>query len=254
MNRPRLPCPLFTALVAVATAVQPAVALPPSSTPEPVRVRVVGDAELAGQSGKYFGANMLVGVRVDLVSALHAPNAGSAQATGSLLVRRGANGFEVQVDTHSSASGDPSYVAAAPNGSASGAGTLQVNGIGQVAQIAGDGNRLGNVTTIAFVDSLGGTGFNGQTHAQSGSGPMTAQVTFDNGGVRMDIAGPGAALRQDLASNGDGRILQSGQFAGHGLVGSNQLQLQLMTGAMPVQLTQQLGIQQALAGLRALPR
>lgn len=260
MNRPRLPCPLFTALVAVAAPAQAWAALPPSSPlPDDVPVEVVGDDVLAGQTGKYFGANMLVGVRVDIVSALHASQ-GSAAASGSLLVMRDASGATtVHVDARSQASenalapGTITVTASLPTSSVSG-GDLQVDGIAQVAQIAGDGNRLGNTTTIRFVDSVSGSGFNGQTQASTTSGAMTAQVSFDGGGVRMDVGGPGAQLHQDVATDGAARVMQSGQLAGVGLTASNHLQLQLVTGAMPTQLVHQLGIQQALAGMVGLTR
>lgn len=254
MNRPRLPCPLFTALVAVAAPAQAWAALPPSSPlPDDVAFEVVDDDILAGQTGKYFGANMLVGVRVDIVSALHAPQ-GTAAASGSLLVMRDAGGITVQVDARSQASGDASVAAAPPPAGTISGGDLSVDGIAQVTQIAGDGNRMGNTTTIRFVDSVSGSGFNGQTQASTGAGPMTAQVSFTDGGVRMDVGGPGAHLVQDVATDGASRVLQSGQVAGVGLTASNHLQLQMVTSAMPTQLVHQFGIQQALSGLVGLTR
>lgn len=281
MNRPRLPCPLFTALVAVAAPAHAWAALPPSSPFEDgTGAQVVDDDVLAGQTGKYFGANMLVGVRVDIVSALHGPQ-GTAAASGSLLVLRQPDGTTtVQVDTRAqatdaTAAAAPTTItvtaslpastsapatpapATTPVASAhtvTGGTQLQVDGIAQVTQIAGDNNRMANTTTIRFVDSLGGTGFNGQTQAASGSGGMTAQVSFAGGGVQMDVGGPGAVLHQDVATDGAARVMQSGQLAGVGLTGTNQLQLQLVTSAMPVQLVHQFGIQQALSGLVGLVR
>lgn len=249
MNRHTLPRALFTALVAGAAAVQTAAALPP------VRAEVVDDAALAAISGKYYGANMLVGLRIDVVSTLHTAQQGTAQASGSLVVRRNGSGFDVAVGTQAQSVAGTDAMAV--TGTAAGGEHLQVEGIGQIAQIAGDGNRLSNLTAIRFVSDLGAADLNGATSSQASAGPMSAQVTFLDGGMRLDLTGPGSLLGQQFqpgAHGADGRILQIGQIAGNGVTASNQLQLQLMTQLMPALFQQQLGIQQALSGLRGLPR
>lgn len=251
MNRHPLPRALSTVvLVAGAAAAQPAAALPP------VRAEIVDDATLAGISGKYYGANMLVGLRIDVVSTLHTAQQGTAQASGTVVIRRTGSGFDVSVGTRAetAAGGD----AAPATGIATGGERLQVNGIGQITQIAGDGNRLANLTSIRFVSDLPGDGdLNGATSSASSAGPMTAQITFSDGGMRLDLTGPGSVLGQQFqpGTNGiDGRILQIGQLTGNGITGENQLHLQLMTQLMPALYQQQLGVQQALAGLRGLSR
>lgn len=252
MSRYTLPRALFVALVAAA-AVQPAAALPP------LRADLVDELTLSQISGKYLGADMLVGLRIDLVSTLHTPQQGSATASGALSIRRVDGGFEVQVDSRSTTVADVANATVAPgNASASGAETLQVNGIAQVSQIAGDGNRLANVTTILFLPDNAAAApadFNGQTTSSSSAGGLTAQVSFLGGGIGLGVNAPGAALAQHLRTGGSGgQVLQFGQLAGNGLVGANQLQLQLMTSQMPTQALHQLGIQQALAGLSAFGR
>lgn len=249
MNRNTLPRALFMALVAVAAA-PPAAALPP------VRVEVVDDAILGTLNGKYFGANLLVGLRIDLVSSLSTAQGGTANATGSLQMIRVGNGFDVRVDSRSSAT-EGTAATALPHGSAVGAQGLQVDGIGQVSQIAGDGNRMTNLTTISFMPATaGGAGqFNGATSSSASAGGMTAQVTFLDRGLQLALSGPGAALTQQLhASGANGQVLQSGQIAGNGMVGFNQLQLQLMTSPMSNGELHQLGVRQALAGLDGLGR
>jgi hypothetical protein len=250
VNRHTLPRALFTVLVAGAAAAQTAAALPP------VRAEVVDDATLAGINGKYYGANMLVGLRIDVVSTLHTAQQGTAQASGSLVIRRNGSGFDVSVGTQAQtgAGGD----AAPATGIATGGEHLQVDGIGQITQIAGDGNQLSNLTSIRFVSDMTGTGdLNGATSSQSSAGPMTAQITFTGGGMQLDLTGPGSVLGQQFhrGANGvDGRILQIGQLSGNGITASNQLHLQLMTELMPSLFQQQLGVQQALSGLRGLSR
>jgi hypothetical protein len=251
VNRHTLPRALSTVLlVAGAAAAQPAAALPP------VQVEVVDDSTLAGINGKYYGANMLVGLRIDVVSTLHNAQQGTAQASGSLVIRRNGNGFDVSVGTQ--AQTEAGGEAAPATGIATGGQHLQVDGIGQITQIAGDGNQLSNLTSIRFVSDLtGADGLNGATSSQSNAGPMTAQVTFGDGGMRLDLTGPGSVLGQQFhpgANGADGRILQIGQIAGNGITASNQLHLQLMTQLMPALFQQQLGVQQALSGLNGLSR
>lgn len=251
MNRHTLPRALFSALVAGAAAVQPAVALPP------LKAELVDEATLATMSGKFYGANMLVGLRVDLVSSMTLPDRGSASASGSLSIRRVGGGYDVRVDSRADASAGSGGYPPPGDASAVGGDGLRVNGIGQINQIAGDGNRLSNLTSISFVSDLGNGNFNGQRSAQAAAGLMVAKITFLDGGASLDISAPGALLRQqfDAGANGaDGRVLQVGQIAGNDLVGSNRMHLQLMTESMSNRMQQQLGIQQVLAGLRALPR
>lgn len=250
MNRHTLPRALFSALVAGAAAAQTAAALPP------VRAEVVDDATLAGISGKYYGANMLVGLRIDVVSSLHAPGQGQAQASGSLLIQRDGSGFTVQVDTR--AQTEAGAEAPAASGLATGGEQLRVGGIGQISQIAGDRNALSNLTSIRFVSELAGAGeFNGASSSQASAGPMTAQIAFADGGLRLDLTGPGALLGQHVqpGRNGaDGSLMQIGQLSGNGLHASNQLHLQLATQLMPSLWQGQLGVQQALSGLNGLAR
>jgi len=254
MNCPRLPPTLFSALLAAAAALQPAAALPPLKA-HAVTAHVVDDATLATISGKYFGAQMLVGLRVDLVSSLNTPQHGNAFASGSLLVERRGGGFEVQVDARSGAdAGNATVAAGAADANASGAESVQVRGIGQIAQIAGDDNRLGNLTSIGFVDRVDASGFNGQSHSQASAGAMSARVTFLAGGTRIAVDGPGASLQQRLDPGASGGIAQLGRIAGNGVDASNRMQLQIVTSAITPELSRQLGLQQALDSLRAVPR
>lgn len=252
MKIPSLPH-VFMALVAVAVAM-PAAALPPSSVPPPVRVELVDDATLAGMTGKFYGADMLTGVRIDIVSTLANAQGGSAVASGSLYVRRTTGGFEVLVDSRADATAG-SGAGSATGGTATGGEHIRVNGIGQVTQIAGDGNRLGNFAVIRLgTDPAAPTDFNGQAGAYAGAGGLTARVSFEGGGVRVGLGDIGATIRQEVIPDGAGRILQMGQIAGNGFTANNSLQLQMMTTAMPTLSMQQLGIQQALAAISGLRR
>lgn len=250
MKIQRLPL-VFMALVAAATAM-PAAALPPS--PPPVRVELVDDATLAGMTGKFFGADMLTGVRIDLVSTLANAQGGTATASGSLYVRRTAYGFDVRIDSRADATAGTDPAVASDNLATGGEG-IGVQGIGQITQIAGDGNRMGNLAVIRLgADPSAPTDFNGLAGAEAGAGDLTARVSFDGGGVQLGLAGIGATIRQDVMPGGSGHIVQMGQIAGNGFTANNSLQLQMMTTAMPTLSMQQLGIQQALAAISGLRR
>ena len=254
MNRHTLPRALFSALVAGAAAAQPAVALPP------LNADLVDELTLSQISGKYYGANMLVGLRIDVTSTLHTAQQGTATASGSLSIRRSGNGFEVSIDSRTGAVAGTGVAPATGGGDtaqATGGEAIQVNGIGQVTQIAGDGNRMANVTTIRFQPeasaNTGASGFNGLASSHASDGAVTAHVTFLDGGMQLGVSAPGTTLAQQFRLGGGG-IMQLGQIAGNGVAGSNQLQLELATSAMSADLQRQLGVQQALSGLTGLGR
>ena len=133
---------------------------------------------------------------------------------------------------------------------------LQVDGIGQVAQIAGDNNLFSNLTSISFTTQLPGTdGFNGQMASESAAGDLTARITFLDHGVNLDLSSPGANIGQYLSQSGtgsDGRIMQIGQIFGNDIAASNRLQLTLLSEQMSTQMINQQGVQQALAGIIGL--
>lgn len=252
MNRHTLPRALFTALVAGAAAGQPAAALPP------VRVEVVDDATLAGISGRYYGANMLVGLRIDVLSTLNAPGQAQAQASGSLLVHRTGAGYAVAVDTQAQAQAQAGDDVPSPSGIAVGGESLHVAGIGQVTQIAGDGNALSNLATIRFVSDVGTSGaFNGAASSTAANGAVSAQIAFGDGGMQLDLQAPGARLAQHIdtnAAHAAGGVMQIGQLTGNGVLAHNQLHLQIATEFAPASIQQQLGVRQALSGLHGLGR
>lgn len=264
MTRFRLPHALIMALVAVAAAA-PAAALPPfyeSPGAAPVRHELVDDSELAGITGKYLGSNMLVGLRVDLVSTLSTGQGGTAMAGASLYIQRTGSGFRVLVDSRADAAApalDPATATAGAAGTepvrniATGGDRIDVQGIGQITQIAGDNNRMANLALIEVVDALAAAdGFNGRRGLQAASGDMVATVSFVGGGVELGLSGPGATIRQQALAGGAGGVMQVGQIAGDGMVASNSMHLQMLSSAMPILSMQQLGIQQALVAISGL--
>lgn len=250
MNTRILPLALFGLLVGVAVPAQAGTATPLA----PVRVEVVDENTLDGIRGKFFGADMLVGLRINLLSDWRTAG-GSMSAIGALQIERGPNGeFIVSIYTDAKASADNAAGALLPGATASGGELTSVNGIGQITQVAGDGNRFSNRTTITFVPSGSlGALTPGAASSSSSNGNLTAQVSFGTGGMTMGLFGPGGVLQQTVGGAGGG-LMQIAQVAGQDQIGSNTMQLQMMTATMPALMQQQMGIYQALAGMQQLPR
>lgn len=256
MDNRQLPLALFMVLVVAAVPAQAGAALPPSSIDRVVAggasAEDVDDGTLAGMTGRYLGNDMLVGLRVELVSTWQAADGRQGIATGTLQIQRGDHGgFQIAIDSGSSANGGGAGGGA--HAAASGAEQVQVRGIGQVVQIAGDGNRMGNVATISVRPwSASDTNANGTSASRTQSGDVTAQVTFSGGGIQLGVDGPGAHVGQGF-NPGQG-LQQTVRVAGDGQSGGNAMQLQLLTRTLPLSSAQMMGIRQALAGLQALPR
>ncbi len=256
MNTRTLPLALFGTLVGMAASAQ-AEAAQPSVAPaiKPVRVEVVDEDTLSRISGKFYGADMLVGLRIELLSNWRTAE-GNLSAAGTLQIQRNSNGsFSVQVDTRSDAQASGGAGSGLSNGSAVGGDQVSVNGVGQVVQIAGDGNKFANLTAISFTPhSTAGGNFNGQTSSSSTNGSMIASVSFEGGGARLGLSAPSGMLSQSVVSGANGGIMQAARVAGQDQLGSNTMQLQMQTAAMPALQQQQMGVYQALAGLSQLPR
>lgn len=254
MNTRTLPLALFGTLVGMAASAHAEAAQPPQVRP-PVRVEVVDEDTLSRISGKYLGADMLVGLRIELLSNWRTAE-GSLSAAGTLQVQRNANGgFDVQVDTHSDAQAVGAAGNTLANASATGGDKVMVNGVGQVVQLAGDGNQFANLTAITFAPQGGSGGnFNGNSASSSSHGNMIASVSFEGGGAKLGLSAPGGMLSQSVISGAGGGVMQAARVAGQGQTGNNTLQLQMQTAAMPALQQQQMGVYQALAGLKQLPR
>lgn len=256
MNTRTLPLALFGTLVGMAASAH-AEAAQPTAAPQikQVRVEVVDEDTLSRISGKFYGADMLVGLRIELLSNWRTAE-GQLSAAGTLQIQRNSSGgFDVQVDTRSDAQADGGAGTGLANASAVGAEQVSVNGVGQVVQIAGDGNRFANLTTISFAPHADASGdFNGQTASTTSNGSMIASVSFEGGGARLGLSAPSGMLSQSVVSGADGGVMQAARIAGQDQIGSNTMQLQLQTSAMPALQQQQMGVYEAMAGLRQLSR
>ncbi|MGT2490379.1 hypothetical protein ACU4GD_07095 [Cupriavidus basilensis] len=114
----------------------------------PVMAELVGDDELAAVRGKYMGASLVSGFVVEMVSRWQND---TAIATASARVAA-ANLAAARAVSQATASLSAQVQSLAP-GNVQGNGgvassAVQVAGVGQVTQIAGDANSASNVSTI----------------------------------------------------------------------------------------------------------
>lgn len=220
-----------------------------------LQVQRVSDADLALIQGKYFGADLLVGVRVDLVSNWRSPEGGMMQGVAAVQMQRDANGaLHVSVHTTATAVGnsDGSVSTEPAARFAQGADAVSGTGLTQVTQLAGDHNVANNLADIRFAATLGDTtGFNGNSYASAAQGGYSTQVRFASNGITMELQGPNGSAIQRI---GDGNgLMQAARVGGDNQAASNALNLQIQTSGVPEDLQRQWGVQNALSGLRGLP-
>lgn len=113
-------------------------------------------------------------------------------------------------------------------------GLNNASGLVQSVQIAGDGNRAGNATSLIVRDGdvADGQGANtGASSMEAANSAATASARMDANGARLtiDVAGQGVAEQWVRA----GSVGQSIRIAGDGQNVSNQLQLELVRQAVP---------------------
>lgn len=219
-----------------------------------LQVERVSDAELGKIRGKYFGANMLVGVRVDLVSNWRAPSGAAMQGVASVQMQRDSSGaMQVAIHTLASATGatDGSTPAVPTTRTAQGAEGVGGNGLTQVTQLAGDHNAAANLAQIDFTPTLGdAAGFNGNRYAAAAQGGYSTEVQFSRAGISMALQGPNGSAIQRIGE-GSG-VTQAARVAGDSQAANNSLSLQIKTAGVSEDLQRQWGVQNALSGLRGL--
>ncbi len=192
-------------------------------------VRVAPDALLAQARGRGLPATAITGFRLELASSW-------SGAQGALDARAA-----VQVDglgagrplaQFSSAAGGSGSVSGVPTGSA--AGSLQVHGVGQLTQVAGDANQGQNSFVVRLVDGAGaapalpGAGGLGASYQ---AGASSASVSGDGrGGVVLAIATPLGVATQAVGAAG-GYVSQMLRIVGDGQRVSNSALLTVMTQA-----------------------
>lgn len=222
----------------------------------------VPDSVLAKQTGKGLNGDMISGFVLNLLSQWQLPNGAIASATGTLKVATDAlNRVSAQVNSNAAVI-DPHGTSAnltGTNNSATGGQSINVNGVSQITQVAGDNNLGTNQTLIDFNVPSGTQNYNNalSAAAANGNGSIKAAVNFGSGGISLALQTPGGVATQQIVPGNAqqaGMISQLLQVAGNNQQVSNQLQLHLQLQSLSPAALRQTGVQQALQSALSLRR
>lgn len=221
-------------------------------------VELADDSELAQQRGKYLGASIVSGFMIEMASQWR-NEAGQASAQARMLATdlRG-HAANVAVSTQASVHMGPGALdEAAAGASASGGAGVQVNGVGQVTQVAGNNNLAANTTSISIQPQPLPTLPSGGPAAVAAGSGFVAQAQAGAGGVQVAITSPMGVASQAVTPNlagAAGSVMQVAQLAGNAQVIANQLSIMLQIQSMSRQQLVQVGVAQALQSMAGLRR
>ncbi|MEA3087559.1 MAG: hypothetical protein QOC89_5256 [Paraburkholderia sp.] len=219
-----------------------------------IKVQMVDDDVLAGQTGKYAGATMISGFVLNVISQWQLPNGVIALAQGTLAAAQNAAGqVSSSVNTLASVTGGGAGRSGAnsgahPNAQANGGQRISANGVSQVTQVAGDRNAGSNSALIDFNSNavmLAGTANAPAAAASNSTGSIKAGISFGSNGINVALQTPAGIATQTITP-GNGQIAQLLQIAGNNQQVANALQLHLQTQQMSAAMIRQLGVLQAL--------
>ncbi|WP_454727541.1 MULTISPECIES: hypothetical protein [Cupriavidus] len=172
----------------------------------PALAELVPDDELAGVRGKYLGASLVSGFMVEMVSRWQNDSAVATATARVAAANLAAGAAAAQASASLSA-----RVQSLGGGTVQGNGgvassAVQAAGVGQVTQIAGDGNSVRNVSTIATQTAP----ITAQAAGGNGTAPQVAQA---NGMTATATAGPGGGISVAIQSAA-GSAIQNAQGGG----------------------------------------
>ncbi|MGH8781541.1 peptidase C39 [Paraburkholderia sp.] len=224
------------------------------AAPHTIQWQTVDDDVLAHQTGKGVGGETISGFVLNLLSQWQLPNGATAIAQGTLgVVQNAVNQLSATVNTLAKVVDGSGNNGANPNAVATGGQGISVNGVSQVAQVAGNSNAGFNAAQIDFgnVPPAGLPGGNNaaSADASNAAGTIKAGISFGSGGVTVALQTPaGLATQTIMPSNAQqaGAIAQLLQIAGNNQQVANQLQLHLQTQQMSSAMLRQTGVLQAL--------
>ncbi|CAJ0822716.1 hypothetical protein [Ralstonia flaminis] len=221
-------------------------------------VELADDGELAQQRGKYLGASIVSGFMIAMASQWR-NEAGQASAEARLLATNlRTNAASVNVSSQASVQmGAGALAGAASGASAAGGAGVQVNGVGQVTQVAGNNNLASNTASISMQAAPLPTLPSGGSSALAAQNGFVAQAQAGAGGVQVAITSPMGVASQSVTSNlagVAGSLMQVAQLAGNAQVIANQLSIQLQIQTMSRQQLAQIGVAQALQAVAGLRR
>jgi hypothetical protein len=211
------------------------VLLAPAAHASQPEVSVASDALLAQARGRGLPATAITGFRLELASSWIGAQ-GALEASAAVQVD-GLGRARPQVQFASSAGGS-GIVSGTRTGNA--AGALQVQGVGQLTQVAGNANVGSNGFIVRLADTstaLTSMPAAGSLGARYVSGEGSASASGDGrGGVVLEIATPLGVAAQSIGAAG-GYVSQMLRIVGDGQRVSNRATLTVMTASATAQAT-----------------
>jgi hypothetical protein len=234
--------------------ITPAWATSPMPSPAPVMVVVADDSMLAAARGKYLGQFVVSGVMIEMATRWLTQEAiatASARLTATGLDHNG------RPDVSAATTARVDTTAVTPRGSSINATGVQISGLGQISQIAGDGNSMSNITSIGFQREALPSPAVGATSSESSTGGYRAFASLAGTHVVVGVNAPNGAALQSIQSRGPGgtgNVMQTAQIVGNEQHVVNQMSVQLQIRSMSASQLSQIGIGQALEAVSMMRR
>lgn len=222
----------------------------------PVMAELVSDEELAGVRGKYLGASLVSGFMVEMVSRWQNDNA-VATATARVAAANLAAGAAVAQASASLSARVQSLAGGTVQGNGGVASSaVQAAGVGQVTQIAGDGNSVSNVSTITTqttpIVAQSPAAGNGTLPQQAQANGMTASATVNpGGGISVAIQSAAGSATQNAQS---GSLMQTARITGDAQQVLNLTNITLQVQQLTIWQLTQSSMRDALAAIASMRR
>jgi hypothetical protein len=219
--------------------------------------QAIDDEQMAHVAGKFTIAGTVVGMNLAMTSTWQAANGQRLEGRANLSVALPGSG-QAHAQFHAQANvTDPDHSDGLLRGAAAtvipSAGLQSIAGVGQVIQVAGDGNGTLNRAAISVsADSIAADSGNGQLSAsRSAANGAEATVHIVDNSVSLSLRMPGAgSAQQQINMAGMGNIQQHIQIAADRQQVMNQMQLQLQIQPYGAAASASQGLSQALNMLR----
>lgn len=229
----------------------------------PVIAEMVTDEELASVRGKYLGSSLVSGFMVEMVSRWQNDSA-IATATARVAAANLAAGNAIAQATADVSARVQSLNETLGVGAVAGNGgvarsDIQVGGVGQIAQIAGDGNSAANVGAIstqtaplAALPTAAGAGTSGPiAQVAQGSGMTASASVSPSGGISLAIQSPAGTASQIAHA---GSLMQIARITGDAQQVMNRTNITLQVQPMTLRQLTQNSMRDALAAIATMRR
>ena len=224
----------------------------------PAMAELVSDAEMAGVRGKYLGASLVSGFVVEMVSRWQNDTA-IATATARVAAANLATSNAVAQATASLSAHVQSLAPGNVQGNGGTASSaVQVAGVGQVAQIAGDGNSASNVSTIATqttpiaaAPTTNVAGNNPAAQVAHANGITASATAAPGGGVSLAIQSAAGSATQNAQG---GSLMQTARITGDAQQVLNLTNITLQVQQLTIRQLTQTSMRDALAAIATMRR